>query len=45
MDEKSPLKKGDILPETLIKIRDHAVNKKAEVDWSQVEDLVQFYRK
>ncbi|MFW5886141.1 MAG: hypothetical protein ACOCUL_00150 [Bacteroidota bacterium] len=31
-------------PETLIKIRDHAVNKKAEVDWSQVEELVQLYR-
>lgn len=32
-------------PEILIKIRDHAINKKVEIDWHQVEKLVQLYRK
>jgi hypothetical protein len=32
-------------PETILKIRDHAVGKKEEIDWPKVEELVSFYRK
>jgi len=31
-------------PETLLKIRDHAVNNKVELDWDKVDELVKDYR-
>ncbi len=31
-------------PETLIKMRDHAANKKAILNWSKIEELIELYR-